>query len=506
MSEKQSFADFLKDIKQYLAAWVRNLYRPMEAADRQQVIEHVTQSAAPSFNFFLLVVLSCSIATMGLLTNSAAVIIGAMLIAPLMSPLIGIGLGSSIGDTGFVRKCGTTLGWGVVVAVLLAAVITWVNIRLPILNFQELPAEVLARTQPSPIDLMIAFAGGLAAAYALTEPDISEALPGVAIATALMPPLCTVGIGIALGNGDVALGASLLFITNAITISFVSAIVFFMRGFSSSIKIQDHVIPRSLIYSALLTIILLIPLTYYSVKFVREGSENRLINEVVKEEISKMDSAELVELNTTRTNDTLDMSITVRSSRSLTYQQVVALQQAIVDGIHQPVSLVVNQVLAEKLDPLIPPTFTPTPTITRTPTPGPSPTLTITLTATNTLTPSVTFTPSEAPTGTPTITSTPATGKIIRTSLPGIKIYQKPNGPVIGSLKTGQMLQVLDHQQIVDGLVWVEIVDADGRVGWIPAVYLQFLESTHTSTPETTAAWTVTLPSLTLPPSSTSTR
>ncbi len=137
---------------------------------------------------------------------------------------------------------------------------------------------------------------GLAAAYALTRPNISAALPGVAIATALMPPLCTVGIGIALARWDVAGGAPLLFITNAITIAFAAALVFFLRGFAPETHFTDHRIPRTLVISAIITLILLIPLTYYSVQFFQQANENRQINEVVLAKVSQI-KAELWNLN-----------------------------------------------------------------------------------------------------------------------------------------------------------------------------------------------------------------
>ena len=242
--------------------------------------------------------------------------------------------------------------------------ITLVNIKLPFFNIQELPKEVLVRTRPTPIDLVIALPGGIAAAYAMTQPNISAALPGVAIATALMPPLCTIGIGIALNRWDVAGGATLLFITNAVTIAFASTLVFFLRGFSSTSRRKNGHIPRNLILEIILVILLLVPLSYFSVRFFREAAANRLINKIVSSEVSKLDGAELVELDVNRNGLGLDMVATIRTSSALHYEQVVGLQKTIVDGIHQPVALKINQVIAEKLDPLISPTPTFTPTIT----------------------------------------------------------------------------------------------------------------------------------------------
>ncbi|MCE1254867.1 MAG: DUF389 domain-containing protein [Anaerolineae bacterium] len=455
--------------------WLKRFIKPLSKDERQKVIDEITPAASPGFDFFLLVVLSCSIATLGLISDSPAVIIGAMLVAPLMSPIIGIGLASITGNAALLRNAGSALLRGALLAIALASFMTLINNQLPFFSIQELPAEVLARIRPTPIDLVIALAGGVAAAYAMTQPNISAALPGVAIATALMPPLCTVGIGIALNRWDVAGGASLLFVTNAITIAFASLLVFFLRGFSSNISLRNHGIPRSLILAALLTILLLIPLSYFSIKFFREASENRLINSVVAGEVDKLAGTDLVEMNVTRNDTGLDMVITLRTSSALKYEQVVALQKAIVEGIHQPVSLKVSQIFAESLDPLNPPTHTPTSTA------GPSPTATFTFTPTKTATP--TSTPTATSTITPLPSLTPALGKIIRVSLPELRIFQDPGGPIIGNLSPSQKITVNQKRQIFNGLVWVQITDSDGRVGWIPDIYVQILDPEPTLTP-----------------------
>jgi uncharacterized hydrophobic protein (TIGR00271 family) len=484
-------------------SWVKTLIKPLSLERRTAVIDELAPSASPRFDFFLLVVLSCSIATLGLITDSAAVIIGAMLIAPLMSPLIAIGLASITGNSKLLRNALSALLRGALLAIVLAALMTLINNLLPFFSIQDLPTEVYARTRPSPIDMIIALAGGIAASYAMTQPNISAALPGVAIATALMPPLCTIGIGIALDRWDVAGGATLLFITNAITIAFSAALVFFLLGFSSDLRIRNHRVPRNLILAALLIVILLIPLSYFSIKFFKEASENKLINSVVENEVAKLGNAELVDLTANRAGTQLDMVITIRTSSALHYEQVVGLQKAIVDGIHQSISLKVNQVLAESLDPLIPPTPTYTPTSTYTSTPGPSPTATYTFTPTNTHFPTSTemptYTWTPSPTVTPSSTPTPSLGEIVKTALPELKIYQSPGGPVIGTLVPGQEVTILYGTQIYGSLVWVEIQDSDGRIGWIPEIYVKLILPSATSTFTITS--TEPTPTLTLTPS-----
>lgn len=198
----------------------------LDAQRREEVLAELAQASSPGFDFFLLVVLSCAIATFGLTTNSPAVIIGAMLVAPLMSPILGLSVASVVGERYVFRRALTALAEGMVLAIGLSVLIELFLQTLPfgIITIDDLPNEILARTKPTPIDLGIALAGGAAAAYALAQPKISAALPGVAIATALMPPLCTVGIGIALDRQDVIFGALLLYLTNFTAISFAGIV------------------------------------------------------------------------------------------------------------------------------------------------------------------------------------------------------------------------------------------------------------------------------------------
>jgi len=457
---------------------IRKVVKPVTLERRAEVQVQLRDSCTPDFDFFLLVVLSAVIATLGLLTNSAAVIIGAMLVAPLMSPIIGIGLASLTGDARLFRDSGVALGQGALLAILVAVLLAWGNRYLPFVTLQELPAEVLSRTRPSPIDLTIALAGGMAAAFALAMPSISAALPGVAIATALMPPLGVVGIGIAMGRWDVAGGALLLFLTNAVTIAFAAMLVFFALGFAPKREAGRRV-PRALAVSAVFTLVLLVPLSFLSASFFREASENRQINAVVNEEVTKYD-AELTNLQVVPEGETLHMTATLRVSKQLRYEDVVDLQENVALRLQRPVSIVVNQIVAAQLDPLIPPTLTITPTFTLTPTAA-------TFTPTNTYTPTVTVTPTSSPTPIPpTPTATPQLAQIPRNAVRTLDLVQQPGGPSIGKIRPGDFVTVLYGTQVYDGLVWWEVMDAEGRLGWLPQVEMMVVTytPTKTATPE----------------------
>ena len=450
----------------------RRIVKPVTRERRAEVTIQLRDSSHPDFDFFLLVVLSSIIATSGLLTNSPAVIIGAMLVAPLMSPILGLGLASLTGDAKFFRNAGIALARGAVVAIVIATILTLFNRLLPFLPLQELPSEVFARIRPTPIDLTIALAGGMAAAFALAMPSISAALPGVAIATALMPPLCTVGVGIAMGRWDVAGGALLLFVTNAVTIAFAAMLVFSAVGFTIK-REEGRIVPRALVVTAVFTAILLIPLTWLSVQFFRDANDNRLINEVVTQEVTRFD-AELAGLTITNLDNTLHIELTIRTSEPLSYEDVNQMQQDIAVRLQQPVSVIVNQIFASKLDPLVPPTLTITPTFTSSPTP-----VTVTITFTSTPTATSTSTPSATPVP-PTFTPTPSLARVANTNGRSLDLLQSPDGPSIGKLRSGDYITVLYGNEVFDGLVWLQVMDKDGRIGWIPQINLSVVTLTPT--------------------------
>jgi uncharacterized hydrophobic protein (TIGR00271 family) len=488
----------------------RRMIPPVSEERREEVQAQLRDSSHPDFDFFLLVLLSSVIATLGLLIGSPAVIIGAMLVAPLMSPIIGLGLASIRGDDRLARDAFSALLRGAVLSILIAFLLTWVNIYLPFLDLRadELPMEIMSRTQPSPIDLVIALAGGLAAAFALAMPNISAALPGVAIATALMPPLSTVGVGLAFRRLDVAGGAFLLFSTNAVTIAFAAMLVFFILGFTRrDVQKTGYLLglPRSLVVSAIVTALMLGPLTYLSIQFVQQAAQNRAsieaenqVEKIIAKEVADITGAELVEWSQSVEDNVLELDIIIRTSRTLVHRESVALRDAISLSLSeaglleedQEVQLIINQIIARLLDPEVPPTPTSTPTLTLTWTPGPSPTPTASLTATPTITPTptetATPTATATATATPTATPTPFPGFTIRVTVPGMELRQWANGPVIATLRQGDPLIVLYGTEIVNGLVWIEVQDEEGRVGWIPQIYVITPTPTATDTPTLT--------------------
>ena len=282
---KGRLAYLWKKIRLQVRFYFRKVLPPVTRERVGEVQIQLRDSSAPDFDYFVMVLLSAMIATFGLLIDSVATIIGAMLVAPLMSPILGLGLASIRGDTTLLKDALSAVCRGALIAIVLSTIITWSNELMPFVSLQDLPMEVLSRTRPTPIDLGIALAGGLAATYALVQPGLSAAMPGVAIATALMPPLCSVGVGIALGRWDVAQGAFMLFLTNAITIAASATSLFYILGFSLGRKTTDRNLPRSVQASLVLTLILLAYLGVQSFFFFQEANFNRTINQVARDQV-----------------------------------------------------------------------------------------------------------------------------------------------------------------------------------------------------------------------------
>lgn len=166
-----------------------------------------------------ILMLAILIASIGLNTNSNAVIIGAMLVSPLMGPIVGLGYGIGILDFVLIRRSLANLAIAAGISLLTSTLYFMVT------PLAEAQSELLARTTPSLWDVLIALAGGLAGIIGLTRREKSNVIPGVAIATALMPPLCTAGYGLANGNWAVFGGAFYLFSINCVFIAFASVIV-----------------------------------------------------------------------------------------------------------------------------------------------------------------------------------------------------------------------------------------------------------------------------------------
>ncbi len=207
-----------------LGRWLDLTIPQMTREERVRLFETLQSGSLWRFDFFALIGLSTAIATLGLLQSSAAVVIGAMLVAPLMTPILGAGLGLVQGNLPLLRDAAKALLYGYLTALVIGIFLGAV-VPLP-----ELTAELLARGGPTLLDLGVAWLSGIAAAYCLGRPGLVAALPGVAIAAALVPPIATTGVSIAQGQVANARGAALLFGTNVVAIVLGAGLAFYAAG------------------------------------------------------------------------------------------------------------------------------------------------------------------------------------------------------------------------------------------------------------------------------------
>jgi uncharacterized hydrophobic protein (TIGR00271 family) len=201
-------------------------------------------------SFVSLMVLSTVIASLGMFLSSAAVVIGAMVLAPLMAPIISLAMALVRGDRSLMKGAAFTIAGGVALSLAVAALIA---LLIPI---ERVTSEIAARLEPTLLDLGVAVACGIAGAYAHARESVMKGLPGVAIAVALVPPLCVAGIGLGWLDLRVVQGALLLFLTNLVGISLAAAVTFLVLGYAPIVNAR-----RGLAISLAMLLLVSIPLS-----------------------------------------------------------------------------------------------------------------------------------------------------------------------------------------------------------------------------------------------------
>lgn len=284
-------AEFEKDKQNAwkgVTKFIKGLFSLHEDTDRDATIEAVRKDISFKGHTAWILIFSIFVASIGLNVSSTAVVIGAMLISPLMGPIVGIGLSVAINDVETLRKSLINLGIMVALSVITAFLYFTVS------PLTEETPELKARTYPTILDVLVAIFGGLALIVAKTKSGtIASVIFGVAIATALMPPLCTVGYGLAVGNFDYAGGALYLFSINAVFIALSTFIVSKILGFPM-VRYANSKRRRFIAQMAsLIAVIVIVPSVYLFYKLLQEQVFENKTNEFVRD-IIKYDGAEVV--------------------------------------------------------------------------------------------------------------------------------------------------------------------------------------------------------------------
>lgn len=320
------------EARAYERVWRRLLMRfspTLTPYERSEVSRVAVETSTAGVNFLVLMFLSALLASFGLLQDSVAVIIGAMLVAPLMSPLMSFAVGLVQGKLSLMRNAGLTTLGGVAIGLLVAIV---VGLAMPV-NFST--SEMVVRGQPSLLDMGVALASGAAGAYAVARKDVPSALAGVAIAAALVPPLCTMGLALAFGDRSLASGSGLLFLTNIVSISLAGAGVFVWLG----IQPGSHVRTRlGWIVTVAVLVALSVPLGSAFLNVVRTERQTDTARAILEEELPNSEVIEVRLISGTP----LNITATVLSSSWVPATEVYRAQELLASELGREVQLTVT--------------------------------------------------------------------------------------------------------------------------------------------------------------------
>ncbi len=300
--------------------------------------------------YALMLVLSCLIALLGLLVNSPAVIIGAMLISPLMGPILACGLALTLAEWELGKKAARNVALSVAEAVVIAAVATFFS------PLKETTAEILARGNPNLMDLLIAFFSGVAGVLALTSGKAGMTIiPGVAIATAVMPPLATTGYGLATGQWEIARGSFLLFFTNLTAIVISADLVFLLVGFRPAHRMlqQEHrlLVRKRIGISLVILAIVSIPLMRTLLDAAQQARVRREISATLREGLEQPGHARVSSVDFRVTEALISIDTVARTTRFIKFDEVKGLEQALAEKLERPVKLRLEQVRVEEKEP-----------------------------------------------------------------------------------------------------------------------------------------------------------
>lgn len=298
----------------------------------EDVLEALKKSSYPSVDFYILMSISVIIASLGLLLNSVAIIIGAMIIAPLMDPLLGVSFSSLTRNFHFKFQSLLTIISGILLGLVISFVIG------SLFSFIGKTPEIIARTQPTTLDLFVALASGFIGGYAKVRKTVGGTIYGVAIAISLVPPLAVVGIGIAYQDPAIYGGAFLLFITNVVSVILSGIFAFMLMDFQYFQKTK-----KALIAPMLIITVLTVPLTLSYGSLVEKRLLRNELSRSLTSDTYTFRHLDVVETKIDPYQKPVLVEVTVRaSSDEVNQAQLNQVQAFLSKKINRPVQLILH--------------------------------------------------------------------------------------------------------------------------------------------------------------------
>ena len=311
-----------------------------EKEDEQETIDSIKKGVEFKGTNLWVLIFATFIASLGLNTNSTAVIIGAMLISPLMGPIMGFGLGLGISDFELIKRSFRNFAIATVFSVITSFIYFLIS---PI---SEAQSELLARTQPTLYDVLIAFFGGLAGIVASSTKSKGNVIPGVAIATALMPPLCTAGFGLATGNLYYFFGAFYLFFINSVFISLATYLVVRVLKYPKKVFLDKDHEKRVTRYVGIIVIFTIVPSLFLSYRLVKTTYFNQQVLNYVNTELA-FPNTQILSKTITNTSDKKEIKV-VLIGDNVSDSTIESARNRLPNYGLKDVSLVVQQGFSEQ--------------------------------------------------------------------------------------------------------------------------------------------------------------
>jgi len=332
-----------------LSTYLKLLTNKLEASvatavsriDHNAVIKDLAGRADITGSYLLMIIFSCLVALLGLLVNSVAVVIGAMLISPLIGPIFTAALSFSMGDLRLARKVLKIIVASIILSVLVTTIFTLISpLKAP-------TQEILSRTRPNIYDLLIAAFAGAAGAYALcTRVSYLFVTTGVAVATAVIPPLSVVGYGIGTGQTAIALGGFLLFFTNLVAIVISSDIVFHIFRFRPSmVEEANYPLRRRVQILGVVLTLISVPLVYTLVADIKKAKLNSQIETVLKRYLNNKDHSRMTDFSLQQDSNRLTVAASVNTVKFYNASTEKRIENDLKKALKGPVRLDLEQVI-----------------------------------------------------------------------------------------------------------------------------------------------------------------
>ena len=314
---------------------------------RLEIFEEVVANSSGSWSFYLMTGLSTAIAAFGLLSNSTAVVIGAMVLAPLMMPILGVAMALTVGDKALLWRAVVAELIGALLAVTMGFVIGSIPWQLGI------GSEILARTQPTIYDILVGLIAGLAGGYALMDERIGTSLPGVAIAVALVPPLAACGICLSQGRLDLGTGAFLLFFANFLSIHIAAAFVFTVFGMHEVRPFEQLTLRRVFrrFWLSLLALVLVgLFMTRTLLALVAERRYGELLQSTLETAVRSAVGAHVDRVSYERRPEQVEVTAVVLTPHAFEPADVERVERKLQQAVDPQIHLVLRSLLSKDAD------------------------------------------------------------------------------------------------------------------------------------------------------------